>query len=450
MIRKILRNTAVMAAAVAMTMGVSVPNTSVQAAELTGVSGFTTSGNNQTSEIGTESTYNTAVGGIDAAIDAYIASKAYVSTTAEQAEEAAVVEEEVAEIVPNEVAEVTASERTMSGGVTSTVRYPQFENKLMPNVTDYMNIREEASAESEALGKLPHGAVAEVLEQGEEWTKIKSGSVVGYVKNEFVVFGDDAGDYAEENCDKVATVTTTTLKVREEASTDSTCLTLIPEGETYEVVEEEEGWTKLLISDDFTGYVSDEFIDIEFDLGRAISKEEEEAERKRQEELARQAAAAAARTTTSSTTTSSSQTSSSAPTVIQSAPSQPVDTSAVSGTRADVVNYALQFVGNPYVYGGTSLTNGCDCSGFTMSVYAHFGVYICHASYGQVNYGTQIGIYDVQPGDLLFYNNGGSRIGHVAIYIGNGQIVHASTERTGIIVSNAYYQTPCAAVRLIP
>lgn len=190
-----------------------------------------------------------------------------------------------------------------------------------------------------------------------------------------------------------------------------------------------------MISEEFTGYVSDEFIDIDYDLGTAISKEEEEAEQARQAELARQAQQAAAQPAAPST---------------PSAPQAPVDPGVVSGTRADVVNYALQFVGNPYVYGGTSLTNGTDCSGFTMSVFAHFGYSLNRSSRDQIYNGTNIGIYEVQPGDLLFYNNGGSTIGHVALYIGNGQIVHASTERTGIIVSNAYYQTPCGATRILP
>lgn len=356
---------------------------------------------------------DTAVAGIDAAIDQYVTTQNVTAAS----------DEAVADTEEAETAE-PASE--------SSAKYPQFENKLMANVTDYMNIRSEADENSEAVGKLPHGAVAEILERGEVWTKIESGSVTGYVKNEFVVFGDDAGDYAEENCDKIATVTTTTLKVREEATADSTCLTMIPEGEEYEVVETADGWTKLLISEEFTGYVSNEFIDIEYDLGTAISKEEEEAEQARKAALAQQAAAAA-------------QTPS-AP----AAPQAPVDTGVVSGTRADVVNYALQFVGNPYVYGGTSLTNGTDCSGFTMSVFAHFGYSLNRSSRDQIYNGTNIGIYEVQPGDLLFYNNGGSTIGHVALYIGNGQIVHASTERTGIIVSNAYYQTPCGATRILP
>lgn len=404
MIRKTMRNAVIVAAGLIMLFGVNV--------------------NTKAAETNKD---DTAIAGIDAAIEQYVANLSGMSadvTTGVGNGEA----------VPVDIPAEPVQE--------STARYPEFENKLMADVTDYMNIRAEADENSEAVGKLPQGAVAEVVEQGESWTKIQSGSVTGYVKNEFVVFGDDAGDYAEANCDKIATVTTTTLKVREEASTESTCLTMIPEGESYEVLDCEEGWTKILISEEFTGYVSNEFIQLEFDLGTAISKEEEEAELARQQELARQAQAQQQAAQQASPDPAQ-----------QAAPVQqvaPVDTGVVSGSRADLVNYALQFVGNPYVYGGSSLTNGTDCSGFTMRVYEHFGYSLYRSSRDQIRNGTNIGIYEVQPGDLLFYNNGGSTIGHVAIYIGNGQIVHASTPRTGIIVSNAYYQTPCGATRILP
>jgi cell wall-associated NlpC family hydrolase len=125
-----------------------------------------------------------------------------------------------------------------------------------------------------------------------------------------------------------------------------------------------------------------------------------------------------------------------------------VITTATSGYQA-VVDYALQFVGNPYVWGGSSLTNGTDCSGFTMSVYANFGYSLPHSSAMQATRGTEVDLSAVSPGDLIFYKNGGSTIGHVALYIGNGQVVHASTSTTGIIVSNMYYSTPCKAVRIV-
>lgn len=111
--------------------------------------------------------------------------------------------------------------------------------------------------------------------------------------------------------------------------------------------------------------------------------------------------------------------------------------------------YALQFVGNPYVYGGTSLTNGTDCSGFTMSVYSYFGYSLPHQSGMQSGYGTPVSTDSLLPGDLLFYSSGGRGIGHVALYIGNGQVVHASTPATGIKISSAFYRTPICARRLI-
>lgn len=120
------------------------------------------------------------------------------------------------------------------------------------------------------------------------------------------------------------------------------------------------------------------------------------------------------------------------------------DASSSDSLRQSVVNYALQFVGNPYVYGGTSLTNGTDCSGFTQSVLANFGISISRTAASQSGGGTAVDMSNLQPGDLLFYDNG-SGIGHVSMYIGNGQVVHASNEQTGIIVSNVDYRTACAA-----
>jgi cell wall-associated NlpC family hydrolase len=127
-----------------------------------------------------------------------------------------------------------------------------------------------------------------------------------------------------------------------------------------------------------------------------------------------------------------------------SSPAISTSSKAVAGTTgADVVAYAKRFLGNPYQYGGTSLTNGTDCSGFTMSVYAHFGVYLPHSSYAQRSYGTPVSYSNAKPGDLMFYS------GHVAIYIGGGKIIHASTERTGIIIGSATYRTILGVRRIL-
>ena len=117
-----------------------------------------------------------------------------------------------------------------------------------------------------------------------------------------------------------------------------------------------------------------------------------------------------------------------------------------SSVGQEIANYAVQFVGNPYVYGGTSLTNGTDCSGFTQSVMANFGIYIARTAADQAYGGTSVSVSDIQPGDLLFYSDG-SGISHVALYIGGGQIVHAATESQGIIISSYNYDSPVCAAR---
>lgn len=122
--------------------------------------------------------------------------------------------------------------------------------------------------------------------------------------------------------------------------------------------------------------------------------------------------------------------------------------SIVSSGSYDVVSYAQQFVGNPYVWGGSSLTNGADCSGFTMSVYAHFGISLPHNAAAQSGCGTSVSLDSIQAGDLLFYSDG-SGISHVAIYNGDGTVTHASNSNTGITISSYNYRNPVAAVRLL-
>ena len=119
----------------------------------------------------------------------------------------------------------------------------------------------------------------------------------------------------------------------------------------------------------------------------------------------------------------------------------------VTDIQMEICEYARQFVGNPYRWGGTSLTKGADCSGFTLSVFAKYGVSLPHSSKAQANCGERIDLSELQPGDLVFY--GGKNIHHVAMYIGNGQVVHAQSEKTGIVISNMYYNTPTRAARIL-
>lgn len=175
------------------------------------------------------------------------------------------------------------------------------------------------------------------------------------------------------------------------------------------------------------------------------SKQQEvEAAKKATEEAkaAEEAAKASSESTDSSTST---ETSTASNTTSSSSSSSSSKTYSAPGslTGANIAAYACQFVGNPYVAGGTSLTDGCDCSGFVMSVYKAFGVSVPRTSWAQGNYGSEVSYANAQPGDVIYYG------GHVGIYIGGGQIVHASTQKTGIKYSSATYRSIISVRRFI-
>lgn len=306
-----------------------------------------------------------------------------------------------------------------------------FKSLVIAQVNDYVNVRDIPSEDGEIVGKLYDKSVGNFLEEDNGWYKIESGNCTGYVKAEYCVTGDAAVELAKEVGTRIATVTTTTLKVREEPGTDATVLGMVPIEDELTVSEEADGWARVDIEEGF-GYVSLDYVTLSTEFVKAESKEEEEARLKKEQE-ARDAARAAAAAKASKETTATESTTTETPAVTISGDS----------TGAAVANYGLQFVGNPYVYGGTSLTNGTDCSGFVMSVYANFGVSLPHSSAGDRSVGSDVGgLGNAQPGDLVCYS------GHVALYIGGGQIVHASTSKTGIIVSNADYRQVLAVRRI--
>lgn len=302
-----------------------------------------------------------------------------------------------------------------------------FKSLVIARVNNYVNVRDIPSEDGEIVGKLYDKSVGTFIEESDGWYKISSGSVEGYVKAEFCVTGDDAVSYAREVGTRIATVTTTTLYVREQPGTDATILGMVPIEDELIVTEELDGWVKVNIEEG-DGYVSTDFVNMSTEFVKAESIEEERA-RLEKEQAARAEAQAAAARKAAENKASSDSGSSSGGTTTYAPPSG-------SASGQAVVDFAMQFVGNPYVYGGTSLTNGADCSGFVMSVYSNFGVSLPHSSAADRSVGATVnGIENAQPGDIICYS------GHVGIYAGNGQIVHASTSKTGIIVSNATYRS---------
>lgn len=305
-----------------------------------------------------------------------------------------------------------------------------FRNLVIAQVNNYVNVRSMPSEEGEILGKLYNNSVGTFVQEENGWYQITSGSVTGYVKAEFCVTGEDAVELAKQVGTRIATVTTTTLKVRTEPSLDASVLGLVPIDDELVVLEEGDGWVKVDVEEG-QGWVSTDYVTLHSEFVQAESREEEAARLAKEEEERKKAREAAAAKASSSQSTSS------------SAAAQTYAVSGDSEMGRAVAEYALQFVGNPYVYGGSSLTNGTDCSGFVMSVYANFGVSLPHSSSADRSQGAAVdGLANAQPGDLICYS------GHVALYIGNGQIVHASTSKTGIIVSNADYKQVLAVRRI--
>lgn len=266
-----------------------------------------------------------------------------------------------------------------------------YKNLGLANVDNHLNVREEPSEDGKLVGKMSNNAACEIIGYEGDWIQIKSGKVEGYCHSDYLLTGLLARKRAEEIVAVVAKATSGGLRVRENPSTDSEIISTMAEGESLDVIEELDGWIKVAL-DDEEGFISAEYAEITENLDTAVTMTEL------------------------------------------------LYGEGVSDVRVDLCQYAKQFIGNPYVWGGTSLTKGADCSGFTLSVFKKYGVTLPHSSASQATMGTKVSLAEAKAGDLVFYSNG-SRVNHVAIYIGGGQVVHASNPRTGIRISDVGYRT---------
>lgn len=378
------------------------------------------------------------------------------------------------EVVRNEV-DLVESE------ATDTTEYG-YSNLGLADVDTYLNVRAEASTASDIVGIMSDNSACEIEEISDGWAKVTSGEVSGYVSTDYIITGVQAKKTAENIVNNSVTVNTNLLCVREDSSVDSQVISQAKNGTVLSIATRTEGdsteadnpeidvseeesdsgggsvyhistgsnttdaqseedpveddtdsgddeWIEVAIDEETVGFVYAEYVTQVTELDTASPV------------VYRTAAASSSDDLNSNAYAEEDEYSGDVESTVNN------DAVVASGTGSAVANFALQFVGCPYVWGGTSLSGGSDCSGFVMSVYANFGVSLPHSSSAQSGYGVSVSASDAQPGDLFFYGAGG--VNHVGIYIGNGQIVHSSTPETGVRVSNAFYESPVCIKRLL-
>lgn len=262
------------------------------------------------------------------------------------------------------------------------------------NTDSYIDVYDEASTDGFIIGKMPDGCASEIIDENENFYKIKSGDVEGYVEKQYILTKKEANIKAIQTMNENLKINIDNAKVYEDQELTKEEIT-IEKDSMINFTEKNNGVYKVNI-DDVEGYISENDVTLTYTLPTAILLYTE-----------------------------------------------------LEKTQIETVDYAVQFLGNPYVWGGTNLTNGCDCSGFVQQIYKQFGYSLNRHSSDQATQGTEVSLQDLQPGDLVFYDHKGAGIDHVAMYIGNGQIIHASNKRDGIKISKVFYIKPVKAVRIL-
>lgn len=313
----------------------------------------------------------------------------------------------------------------------------EYADLAIADVRNYVNVRTGPDTGSSIVGKIYDGAVAQILEtvDGEagEWFHVVSGNVEGYIKSEFFLYGDAAAEVIDDYVTRYAVVLANRLNVRESPDVETKRIGYINKGERARILENLGDWLKVQYTRSKTGYVAAEYVTVTEEFVYAKTLEEEAAELAEKEALEQ-------RQNVSET---------------QAAESTEITVTPPAGEystneelRSEIVAYAMQFLGNRYVHGGQSLETGTDCSGFTSLIYAVFGYSVSRTPAGQLSgAGRDVSYSEAQPGDIICY--GSSRCTHVALYIGDGQIIHAANSRKGVVTQRADYDNILGVKNLI-
>ena len=314
----------------------------------------------------------------------------------------------------------------------------EYADLAIADVTNYVNVRAEPNTESAIVGKIYNGAVAHVLGtagEGNDWFQIISGNAQGYIKAEYFLYGEEAAAVIDKYVTRYAVVQADRLNVRESPGTEVKRIGYIDKDEKVKLLDDEplqdelqEGreWLKVQYTDSLSGYVAAEYVTIveEFVYAKTLEEEAKELEEKKALEARQQV----------------SEKQVSENTFVSPAPPN-TEYSTNEDLRSQIVEFAMQFLGNRYVHGGQTLEGGTDCSGFTSLIYKEFGYSLSRTPAGQLSgAGRGIDYSEAQPGDILCYGSDGVCT-HVALYIGNGQMIHAATPKQGVVIGNAGYTT---------
>ena len=304
----------------------------------------------------------------------------------------------------------------------------EYADIAIAQVDNYVNVRSEPNTDSAVVGKIYDGAVAQILDvagEDQDWFRIISGNVEGYIKAEFFIYGDAAAEVVDNYVTRYAVVIADRLNVRQDPATDAKRIGYIDNGEKVKILENDGDWLKVQYTDSKEGYVSAEYVTISEEFIYAKTIEEEQAE------IAAQKALQAREQTAEQD----------APEVITNITLPTTTYTSNAELRQGIIEYAMQYLGNRYVHGGSSLSGGTDCSGFTCFIYAEFGYSISRTPGGQYSgAGRSISSEELQPGDIVCYSsNGGKSCTHVGLYIGDGQIIHSANSRKGVIISAVDY-----------